>query len=208
MFRSPSARVSVILLAAISLHGVRRLAAPLGEPRASFVGYAYLFVAVVVLVRLLGADPLVRVDAVPGRQLLVGVVSGVGLFVVVAVGYAAVQALGGVERTTAFRPAGAVEWALVLGTLLATVASEEVAFRGLVLDSLRDVVGDHGAVVGSAVLFSLYHLSAFQLVATFLLGVGLAGLVVRYGTLWPAMVAHAVVNGAGVALFALSTPGP
>nr|NIP56580.1 CPBP family intramembrane metalloprotease [Gemmatimonadota bacterium]NIR80836.1 CPBP family intramembrane metalloprotease [Gemmatimonadota bacterium]NIT85470.1 CPBP family intramembrane metalloprotease [Gemmatimonadota bacterium]NIU29294.1 CPBP family intramembrane metalloprotease [Gemmatimonadota bacterium]NIU34371.1 CPBP family intramembrane metalloprotease [Gemmatimonadota bacterium] len=64
------------------------------------------------------------------------------------------------------------------------------------------------AAVGSAALFAAYHLSAFQLLPTFLLGAGLAAGVLALGSLWPAIVAHGVFNLVGVLVFALGgAPG-
>lgn len=93
---------------------------------------------------------------------------------------------------------------LVTGVALASALLEEWVFRGVLLDRLAPVPAA-GAAAASAVVFALYHLSAFQLLPTFLLGVVLAVAVQRAGSLWPAIVAHASFNVAGLLLTTLAT---
>jgi sodium transport system permease protein len=80
---------------------------------------------------------------------------------------------------------------------------EELLCRGAVARSLDRSLGRAGAVVVSALLFGLLHMSAYRFVPTFLLGVALALITLGTRTLWPAMLAHAL-NNASVVL--LSTP--
>lgn len=136
--------------------------------------------------------------------LLWGLLLGLALFVVSGVGYAVSAGLG-------FKPPAEAALAsghqgltvLILIALVITLAVlEEWLFRGVILDFLRpqSVVL---AVIGSATLFALYHLSWFQFLPAFLLGIGLALIVVRFGSVWPAVVAHALFNTIGV-LIAIS----
>jgi len=78
---------------------------------------------------------------------------------------------------------------------------EEVLFRGLLLQLLRRRAGWRSAIVWSAVLFALYHLNPVVLLPVCLVGMYLALLVWRSGSLYPAIVAHALNNG--LALFGL-----
>lgn len=84
---------------------------------------------------------------------------------------------------------------------LALVAFEEVAFRGALLDQLRERIGGPQAVLGSAVLFGLAHAaragdSASDLVVavTFVdaIGYGIAALATR--SLWTPLAWHASKN--------------
>ncbi|MBW7572789.1 CPBP family intramembrane glutamic endopeptidase [Caproiciproducens faecalis] len=71
---------------------------------------------------------------------------------------------------------------------------EELFFRGVVLHSLRKY-GDGFAVVGSAILFGLYHGNFVQMVFAFLAGLVMALVVVRTNSLWPSIMIHFFNNG-------------
>jgi sodium transport system permease protein len=83
--------------------------------------------------------------------------------------------------------------ALVVLGLLPAVC-EELAFRGLILTGLARRFRPGTAIFLSSFLFSLYQMNVFQLVPHFVQGVVLALLVLRTGSLWPAMVFHLVNN--------------
>ena len=70
---------------------------------------------------------------------------------------------------------------------------EELIFRGFILKALQK----HGvsfAVIFSALLFTLFHQNIAQIFLPFLLGVMLALLTIRTGSILPAMLAHIVNN--------------
>jgi sodium transport system permease protein len=86
---------------------------------------------------------------------------------------------------------------------------EELTFRGAFLGLLRRTGGTRAAVVASSLFFALIHLSVYRFAPTFLLGLVLAGVVVRTRSIFPAMVLHAVYNGLAVTLGgAEALPGP
>jgi len=80
---------------------------------------------------------------------------------------------------------------LIVLALLPAIG-EELLFRGVLARSLArwPVV----AVVGSAVLFSAYHLVPAQMLGTFPLGLALGLLAVRSGSIVPGMIAHFLNN--------------
>ena len=85
---------------------------------------------------------------------------------------------------------------LCLG-LTATVLAplfEETLFRGVLLPVLAQRLGAPGAVLASAALFALAHLSLGELVPLFVLGVGLGLLRWRTGRLAPGVVMHGLWN--------------
>jgi sodium transport system permease protein len=94
--------------------------------------------------------------------------------------------------------------ALLLLLALLPAVCEELLFRGFVLQGLRRAGGGGGALLGSACLFGLAHLDPGRLLLTLGAGLLLAGLVLRGGSLWPAMLLHVLHNGS--ALFADSAP--
>ena len=67
-------------------------------------------------------------------------------------------------------------------SLLAPV-SEELLFRGYVLRSLRPY-GKRFAIVGSALLFGLFHGNLLQLLNAFLMGLIMGYLTVEYSVVW------------------------
>jgi len=91
---------------------------------------------------------------------------------------------------------------LVLVAVTVPVAvAEETFFRGYAYRLLRVRFGVAVAVGGSAVLFALAHgLEPGAWLPILPVGIVFALLVEGSGSLWPAVVAHAVVNGAAVLL--------
>ena len=82
-----------------------------------------------------------------------------------------------------------------------TPLTEEIFFRGFVMPGLVARWGVMGAAVGSAVIFSLFHLHPGVLVPIFFTGLLLAALYHVTGSLWPPVIAHAGQNA--VALLAI-----
>ena len=82
---------------------------------------------------------------------------------------------------------------------------EELTFRGLGFSGLTGVLGSTGAIVGVGIAFGIWHglVIAFPVLA--ILGGILAALRARTASVYPAMVTHAIFNGA--ALIAAVTIG-
>ena len=89
--------------------------------------------------------------------------------------------------------------ALVLVALLPAVA-EEVTFRGVVLAGLRRSGSRWIAVVGSALVFGLFHVNPYHVVAAFAVGLLLGWVALESGSLLPGILIHLVNNGAQVLL--------
>ncbi|MCA9751644.1 MAG: CPBP family intramembrane metalloprotease [Gemmatimonadetes bacterium] len=71
---------------------------------------------------------------------------------------------------------------------------EELVFRGVFLGLLRRVGTVRSAILISSAGFALIHLSVFRFAPTFLLGLVMAGIVVRTRSIFPSMLFHAVYN--------------
>jgi sodium transport system permease protein len=89
--------------------------------------------------------------------------------------------------------------ALLLVALLPAVA-EEVTFRGVVLAGLRRSGSRWIAVVGSALVFGLFHINPYHVVAAFAVGLLLGWVALESGSLLPGVLIHLVNNGAQVLL--------
>lgn len=76
---------------------------------------------------------------------------------------------------------------------------EEVLFRGILLRGFVRQMRPWSAILTVSMLFGLFHLSIFRLVPTAILGIPLAWLALRTGSLFPAMLTHILVNS--IALF-------
>ena len=83
---------------------------------------------------------------------------------------------------------------------VATPVTEEIFFRGFVFSGLRARLGAGWAMVASAAVFSLFHLSVGVLIPVFITGLLLAWLYRRTGSLWPSIFAHAGQNALAVAV--------
>ncbi|MGE5557667.1 MAG: lysostaphin resistance A-like protein [Bacillota bacterium] len=86
----------------------------------------------------------------------------------------------------------------VLGPVLLLVAvaplTEELFFRGLVLQGFIRRYGLKKSILASAALFSLFHLNPYQLLAAFVAGILLGWVAVKSGSLYPAFLGHALHN--------------
>jgi membrane protease YdiL (CAAX protease family) len=89
--------------------------------------------------------------------------------------------------------------AVVMIVGLAPIA-EELFFRGIVFNAWLREAGLVWAYVGSAALFAAIHLSLASLLPIFLLGLALAWVYRRTGSLLAPIVMHATVNGISVAV--------
>lgn len=77
---------------------------------------------------------------------------------------------------------------------LAPALCEEVLFRGFVLTGLRRGGGTLMAILVSSILFAVFHLDPNRLLPTFLIGLVLGTIVVRTGSIFPAVIVHLVHN--------------
>ncbi|MBL4849598.1 MAG: CPBP family intramembrane metalloprotease, partial [Planctomycetes bacterium] len=94
-------------------------------------------------------------------------------------------------------------WPAVLTVLLIAVLPalcEETLCRGFLLSGLRKEGGAVAAVIVSAIFFAALHLDPNRLLQTFLVGLILAILVLRSGSIWPACLLHFVNNAGALAL--------
>ena len=71
---------------------------------------------------------------------------------------------------------------------------EEILFRGIILKGLLAHGSQNRAIVWSAILFGLIHLNPWQFPVAFILGLVFAYWVIQTGSLWPAILGHALNN--------------
>lgn len=83
---------------------------------------------------------------------------------------------------------------VVLSIVVQPALCEEIAFRGIVQDSMQRLLSRNEALVVSALMFSILHLSIPSMPHLFLLGLGLGWLRLATGSLYPAMLMHAAHN--------------
>jgi len=113
------------------------------------------------------------------------------------------------------RPSGPLDAALsVAAVALAPALCEELVFRGVLLPSIGKVVGPGIAAAASSLLFGIIHLdvysggySLYRVPFAFVVGLSLAALRLRTGSLYPPIAAHATLNTITIAT-ALAVPDP
>jgi uncharacterized protein len=93
---------------------------------------------------------------------------------------------------------------LMLLVLIAGVVPfvEELFFRGMLYPLLRRRMGALAAILLNAALFALFHVFPLLLPGLFVVGIFLAYLRERSGSIWPSVMLHAMQNG--LALLAIS----
>ena len=104
----------------------------------------------------------------------------------------------GASTTTIDQLSGLITPALALDSLvtcLMTAVMEEIIFRKLLLGTLRKSMRDKVAVMVSAVIFYLCHMSVFPTII--LSGIIYASLAIRFSSILLAVAIHAVYNFSG-----------
>ena len=89
---------------------------------------------------------------------------------------------------------------LVAVVVLLAPFAEEVVFRGVLLSSLGARWGTVTAVIASSLVFASVHVNAFLLLPILIASLFFGLLYVRFESLWPAVLCHAVFNGVAVVL--------
>ncbi|MCH8495236.1 MAG: CPBP family intramembrane metalloprotease [Balneolales bacterium] len=77
---------------------------------------------------------------------------------------------------------------------------EELLFRGYVLRNFEKSMLPIVAIIVSGILFGIYHVRLTQLIPLSVLGMLLAWMTIRSGSIWPAVAAHFANNGFAVIL--------
>lgn len=86
-------------------------------------------------------------------------------------------------------------WELVFFIAVMPGVLEEIAFRGVLFSGLRKRFSrPWAAVLVSAMVFSVFHVSLFRIVPTAFLGIIFAVVVLRTGSIFPAMLWHFLNN--------------
>jgi membrane protease YdiL (CAAX protease family) len=219
-YRGPS--VFVLLGLALVVGGV--LSAPFtadalalqsGEGEVSLLGSAIILVAAQAGLLIVGYLLVYRPRALaalprfPGRDPLRTVLGGLGYGVLAWIGSSVVLVLVSALLTVLGQPppVGPAEqaiamldpWLVVVAIVFFAPVAEELFFRGIVFNAWLREAGRVWAYVGSAALFAVIHLSLASLLPIFLLGLALAWVYQRTGSLLAPIVMHATVNGISVA---------
>jgi sodium transport system permease protein len=104
-----------------------------------------------------------------------------------------------VMRTTFTPP---TTWSGKLGLIAVAALSpaicEEVVFRGFLLSSFRGRTSGVTAVVVTALLFGLFHLSIYRLIGTTALGLVMGWIVWHTRSIWPAVLFHFLNNATSI----------
>ncbi|HWH69863.1 MAG TPA: ABC transporter permease subunit [Candidatus Sulfotelmatobacter sp.] len=83
---------------------------------------------------------------------------------------------------------------------------EEIAFRGILLHGLRRRLHPVALAVVVGITFGLFHVTLFRFVPTAFLGMMLAAVTLLTGSIYPAMLWHALSNATGILMSTLHIP--
>ncbi|HUG86355.1 MAG TPA: type II CAAX endopeptidase family protein, partial [Euzebya sp.] len=149
------------------------------------------------------------VKRVTGRDLLLGMGYGVGAFVVVQVGLgvAITQLIEATGREVplvqqavqeAVRGVSAASLTITFAVAVLAPIGEELLFRGVLYQALAKHLTGLSAISLSGVAFGVSHREPLVIALTFPLGMALAWMLRRHGTLVVPILAHSVFNVIGV----------
>lgn len=91
---------------------------------------------------------------------------------------------------------------LIAAAVVAPIA-EEIFFRGFLYGGMRQRIGTIGAMLVSTLFFTALHLSIDQFIPIFVLGLFLAWLYEKTGSLYPGIFLHATNNAISLVLLAV-----
>ena len=134
-----------------------------------------------------------------GRWILLGIVFGVVAFLLKGLVNTAVSAIAGTledPQASYYDAAGGGLLPLVLTFLFLAVLTpigEEFLFRGVITNALLRS-GPWIGVVGSSIVFALFHGINLALPSAFVVGLVAAEVMRRSGSIWPAVLVHSVNN--------------
>jgi membrane protease YdiL (CAAX protease family) len=94
--------------------------------------------------------------------------------------------------------------AISVSLALVPAVLEEILFRGVAFHACARRLSVRATIVLTALLFAGVHADPYRLPFTFLMGLALAWLRYRSGSLWPGMLAHALFNETTVILSAVT----
>ncbi len=86
--------------------------------------------------------------------------------------------------------------------------TEELFFRGFMLDGFRRRYTPTTAILLSSAMFAVFHLNPYQFVGAFILGIAMAWLRLQTESLWPCLFVHAAANGTAFVFTAAKIPIP
>lgn len=95
----------------------------------------------------------------------------------------------------------------LFGAVVIAPLTEEIIHRGIILKGLLAHYTQNWAIVWSAILFGLVHLDPWQFPVIFILGLVFAYWVIQTGSLWPAILGHALNNLIFVTFWHFDVPG-
>ncbi|HEX3904777.1 MAG TPA: ABC transporter permease subunit/CPBP intramembrane protease [Polyangia bacterium] len=91
-------------------------------------------------------------------------------------------------------------WVTILLMALTPAICEEALFRGPILRGLRTRFSPTVTAILTGLLFGIYHVDAWRLIPTALLGMALSGIALASDSIIPAMAAHFVNNACLIVL--------
>ena len=97
---------------------------------------------------------------------------------------------------------------MLITVTIAAPLGEEIFFRGLLLPSLRRSLGTIASVIAAGILFSAIHLDPVGFLGLMEIGILLGALRLWTGSVWAAVIGHAVNNGVAGTAFLLGLQDP
>jgi membrane protease YdiL (CAAX protease family) len=88
----------------------------------------------------------------------------------------------------------------VIALVIVAPLTEELLFRGLILQGFLGRYSTVTAVLVSALLFTLVHMNPYQVASAWLMGIYLAWLFILTRSLWPCIIAHALFNSQAIVI--------
>ena len=174
------------------------------------VGEAGLIIFPIIYLRSRDFSPFkaFRLSPIPGHIAGVSIAIGFGLTILVDELDRLIQLAfpAAIEWTKGLEPmmraeSGLELLLLILGAVVLAAVVEEALFRGLLQEAIEKHIDVTKAVVYSSLIWAAFHFNPYFALQTFLFGFFLGYLTWRSGSIYPAVICHAINNSVAVLFY-------
>lgn len=155
-----------------------------------------VLLGIIIIVNYYQVSPAINLQ-LPKKSMILTVPAAILIILAFMIGYIFLLKYSGFEDVkylTEYKEAGLPVWTAFIAIAVWPAFFEEIAFRGVIYQSLLNVGSPKEAFFLQALLFSVVHLSPVIFISHFLIGLALGWLATYHKSLIPSMIVHFIYN--------------